>query len=207
MTVSDFEYHTLNGIGSGEYREKGSRFCGHAEPVESEMDIRQALESLQNLHPKARHIAFAWRLGTSGNLFRANDDQEPSGTAGKPILGQIDSAGLTCVLVAVVRYFGGIKLGVPGLIHAYKTAAAEAISGAEIVQILVRDSYDLAIQPEYTGELERILKMAYARVISRSFLSPHATFQFSMPRMDAEKTLDLIRKLDYRAVITLLEDS
>lgn len=120
-------YHTLAHPGEGLYKDKGSRFLGYAFPVQTADDITLRLEEVRRLHPKARHHCYAWRLGTAGLQYRENDDGEPSGTAGRPIMGQIDSLGVTNVLVVVVRYFGGKLLGAGGLIRAYRAAAAVAL--------------------------------------------------------------------------------
>src|SRR5690606_2431913 len=113
---------------TAEFKDRGSKFLAYAFPINDEQELKGKLKELKALHPKAGHHCYAYRLGLDGNQYRANDDGEPSGSAGKPILGQIDSAGVTNVLVVVVRYFGGTLLGVPGLINAYKTATAEALS-------------------------------------------------------------------------------
>lgn len=129
MSTSDIPctYRTLAGSGHAEFKDKGSRFIAFAYPVRTAAEVRNHVEALRQEHHKARHWCYAYRLGTDGLRFRANDDGEPSGSAGRPILGQIDSAGLIDVLVVVVRYFGGTLLGVPGLIHAYKTATQMAL--------------------------------------------------------------------------------
>lgn len=125
-------YHTLAGPAEAIYKEKSSKFLAYAYPVESEEEIRTLLDALRKKYYDATHLCYAWRLGPHGETFRANDDGEPSGTAGKPILGQLLSNELVNCLIVVVRYFGGTKLGVSGLIGAYKESAAEAIRAAEI---------------------------------------------------------------------------
>ncbi|MDV7392848.1 YigZ family protein, partial [Arthrospira platensis SPKY1] len=117
-------YRTLSGPSTGEFRDRGSKFLAYAFPVYTDEEIGLHLEEVRKLHPKARHHCYAYRLGLDGNHFRANDDGEPSGTAGRPILGQIDSFGLCNVLLVVTRYFGGTLLGTSGLINAYKLSAA-----------------------------------------------------------------------------------
>lgn len=134
MAINAFTYHTVSQRGEAEWKDRGSRFIGIAIPVESTQAIKQALEQIREQYPRATHYCYAWRLGFTGQQFRANDDGEPSGSAGKPILGQIDSNAVTNLLVVVVRYYGGSKLGVPGLINAYKTTALEAIKKAQIVE-------------------------------------------------------------------------
>lgn len=131
---SSDSYSSISVRSEGLYKELGSRFMAFAYPVESESEVKSIVDSLKKEYHDARHHCFAYRIGLDGARFRANDDGEPSGSAGRPILGQIDSAGLSDILVVVVRYFGGIKLGVPGLIRAYKAAAADALENARVVE-------------------------------------------------------------------------
>lgn len=121
-------YKSISAPATGLFKDKGSRFIAHSFPVENETEIKEIIESLKKEYHDARHHCYAYRLGRLGDKFRANDDGEPSSSAGRPILGQIISNELSDILIVVVRYFGGIKLGIPGLIRAYKTASAEAIS-------------------------------------------------------------------------------
>jgi uncharacterized YigZ family protein len=123
-------YTTIATTTTAEYKDKGSKFIAYTYPLTQQEAVKECVAALRNDHPKACHFCYAWRLGTDKQLYRANDDGEPSGSAGRPILGQIDSAGLTDVLVIVVRYYGGTNLGVPGLIKAYKTSAADALRDA-----------------------------------------------------------------------------
>ncbi|MBR1574161.1 MAG: YigZ family protein [Bacteroidales bacterium] len=127
-------YLSLDGPAEGLFKDQGSRFIAKAWPVRSEAEVKAHVDALKKEYHDARHHCYAYRLGYLGDRFRANDDGEPSGSAGRPILGQIDSRGLSDVLVVVVRYFGGIKLGIPGLIRAYKTATADALDQARIVE-------------------------------------------------------------------------
>jgi uncharacterized YigZ family protein len=136
-------YTTIIAPTESEYKEKGSRFLGFAFPLQSHDDIKPCLDALHIAHHKARHWCYAWRIGVDKNDYRANDDGEPSGTAGRPILGQIDSAGLTNVLVVVVRYFGGVKLGTSGLIVAYREAAREALVQAETLEKRITTTHTL----------------------------------------------------------------
>ena len=135
--ISD-TYLTIAAPAEGLYKDKGSRFLAFAYPIYSESDVKPIVEALKTKYYDARHHCYAWRLGieasAGGVRFRANDDGEPAGTAGRPILGQLLSRELTNLLVVVVRYFGGIKLGVPGLIAAYKEATADALASAEVVE-------------------------------------------------------------------------
>ncbi|HEY8971071.1 MAG TPA: YigZ family protein, partial [Puia sp.] len=119
MAEQDF-YYTIEKEATAEFKDRGSKFIGYAIPVSSVDEFKEKLNEVKKLHPKATHHCFAYRLGLDGNVFRVSDDGEPSGSAGRPILGQIDSKELVNVLVVVVRYFGGTLLGVPGLINAYK---------------------------------------------------------------------------------------
>lgn len=127
-------YKSIAGHSEGLFKDNGSRFIAHAYPVETEEEVRSIVSALRKEYYDARHHCYAYRLGYKGDVFRASDDGEPAGSSGRPILGQIDSNGLSDVLVVVVRYFGGIKLGIPGLIRAYKTSTADAISNAQIVE-------------------------------------------------------------------------
>ena len=127
-------YKSIAGHSEGLFKDNGSRFIAHAYPVETEEEVRSIVSALRKEYYDARHHCYAYRLGYKGDVFRASDDGEPAGSSGRPILGQIDSNGLSDVLVVVVRYFGGIKLGIPGLIRAYKTSTADAISNANIVE-------------------------------------------------------------------------
>ncbi len=126
-------YKSIAGVSEGLFKDNGSRFIAKAYPVETEEEIRGIVAALKKEYHDARHHCYAYRLGYLGDRFRANDDGEPSGSAGRPILGQIDAEGLGDILVVVIRYFGGIKLGIPGLLRAYKTSTADALSSAEIV--------------------------------------------------------------------------
>lgn len=123
-----FTYKTIAAATTADFRDRGSKFFAFAYPLQQVDEVKHLLQALKKEHPKAVHFCYAYRLDTDGIQYRANDDGEPSGSAGRPILGQIDSAGFTNVLVVVVRYFGGTLLGVPGLINAYKTATASALA-------------------------------------------------------------------------------
>jgi uncharacterized YigZ family protein len=142
------QYKTISTPSQAEYKDRGSRFLAYAFPIFTVDDFKKRLKSLKEEHPKAVHHCFAYRIGTDGNNFRASDDGEPSGSAGKPILGQIDSKGLTNLAVVVVRYFGGTLLGVPGLINAYKTTASLALQLAPAVEKPILVDYEL--QFDYT---------------------------------------------------------
>ncbi len=132
-------YRTLKELSEGIYKEKGSKFIAFAVPCYSEKEVKEYLESWRKEHYQSRHVCYAYRFGVDQKVFRANDDGEPNNSAGAPILGQIQSYDLSNILIGVVRYFGGTKLGVGGLIHAYKTAAKEAIENGEICELEVFD--------------------------------------------------------------------
>lgn len=186
MQVDD--YLTIASLSEGIYKEKGSKFFAYAFPVDDEDDIKEQLEWTKKEHPKARHHCFAFRLGMDQNQYRANDDGEPSGTAGKPILGQIDSFGLTNVFVVVVRYFGGTKLGVPGLIHAYKQSTMDALNQAEIITQTVVNKYQIAFGYEVMSDVMNALKKWNIHVISQDFLET-ATILISIPKSESDATL------------------
>ena len=134
-------YKSIASESRGLFKDNGSRFIAHAYPVETEEEVKEIVAALKKEYYDARHHVYAYRLGYLGDKFRANDDGEPSGSSGRPVLGQIDSNELSDILVVVVRYFGGIKLGIPGLIRAYKTATADAIANAEIVEKIACNRY------------------------------------------------------------------
>ena len=127
-------FRSISSPARGLFKDNGSRFIACAYPVETEAEVKEIVDSLKKEYHDARHHCYAYRLGYLGDRFRANDDGEPSGSAGRPILGQIDSNALSDILIVVVRYFGGIKLGIPGLIRAYRTSSADAIANARIVE-------------------------------------------------------------------------
>lgn len=160
-------YKTIDGVVQAEIKEKNSRFIAFAYPVHCVEEVKKYVESLKVEHKKARHWCYAYRLDVDGLLFRANDDGEPSGSAGRPILGQIDSFELTNLLIVVVRYFGGTLLGVPGLIHAYKTAARESLLCAKIIEKKVEKQLSLQFEYQHLSEVMRILKLHSGKVISQ----------------------------------------
>ena len=142
----------------GLFKDNGSRFIAKAYPVESESEIKEIISAIKKEYYDARHHCYAYRLGYLGDKFRANDDGEPSSTAGRPILGQIDSRGLSDILVVVIRYFGGIKLGVPGLIRAYKNSTSDALDSAEIVERIARKNFRIHFQYHSMNDVMKIFK-------------------------------------------------
>lgn len=162
-------YKTIEKEGEGTYSEKRSKFLAFAIPVSSTDEVKTYVEQYQKKYYDARHVCYAYRIGERGELFRANDNGEPSGTAGKPILGQIDSRELTNVLVIVVRYFGGIKLGTSGLIVAYRLAAAEALDATEHVEKTINGGITLRFSYPLLNEVLRIVKEENPQVVEQLF--------------------------------------
>ena len=136
-------YKTLKSLSEGQYKDRKSKFIGMALPCEDEENAKQVLNEWRNNHHQANHLCYAYRFGIQKDIYRSNDDGEPSNSAGPPILGQIKSYDLTNVLIGVVRYYGGVNLGVGGLINAYRTAAKEAIDNGTIVTEIVKDHFEL----------------------------------------------------------------
>lgn len=162
-------YKTIEKAGEGTYSEKRSKFLAFAIPVSSVDEVKAHVEQFQKKYYDARHVCYAYRIGERGDMFRANDNGEPSGTAGKPILGQIDSRELTNVLVIVVRYFGGIKLGTSGLIVAYRLAAAEALDATEHVVKTINGNITLHFSYPLLNEVLRIVKEENPQVVEQLF--------------------------------------
>ncbi len=160
-------YTTIETRGTAEFRDRGSKFIGYAFPVTSVEDFKKNLEAIKKEHPKATHHCYAYRIGIDGNNFRVNDDGEPSGSAGKPILGQIDSKELTNVGVVVVRYFGGSLLGVPGLINAYKTTATVVLQTIPFVQKPIEVNYRLQFDYTTMNEVMMIVKQYNCSILSQ----------------------------------------
>jgi uncharacterized YigZ family protein len=166
--MSDQEfYYTIDKTAVAEYKDKGSKFIAYAFPIKDADEFKARLAELKKEHPKASHHCFAYRLGLDGNNFRVSDDGEPSGTAGKPILGQIDSKQLVNTLVVVVRYFGGTLLGVPGLINAYKTAASLVLQLLPISQRPVEVSYKVDFDYTCMNDVMMIVKQTGCTIIKQ----------------------------------------
>lgn len=160
-------YNTIDRTATAEYKDRGSNFIAYAFPVVSADDFKKNIQQIKKDHPKAVHHCFAYRLGTDMNNFRSSDDGEPSGSAGKPILGQIDSKQMTNVMVVVVRYFGGTLLGVPGLINAYKTATALVLQMVPMVHKAIEVPYQFQFEYQQLNEIMRLLKKCNASVIKQ----------------------------------------
>ena len=151
-------FKSISGPSKGLFKDNGSRFIAHAYPVSSEEEVKDIVSSLKKEYHDARHHCYAYRLGYRRDIFRANDDGEPSSSAGRPILGQIDSLELSDILVVVVRYFGGIKLGIPGLIRAYRTSTADALANAEIVEKTATERFRLRFGYMEMNGVMKVLK-------------------------------------------------
>lgn len=162
-------YQTINGTSEAIFRDKGSKFIAYAYPIQSESEIKELVAKLKGEHPKARHWCWALRLTPDRNVFKLNDDGEPSGTAGRPILNTLLSFDVTNIAVVVVRYFGGTLLGVPGLINAYKTATVEALNVAEIVEKTICDVYELQFDYILMNDVMRTVKDEQLNVLAQDF--------------------------------------
>lgn len=165
-----FSFLTIQSPSEGSYKESGSKFLSFAYPVNSEGDIKIKIEELKKKYFDATHHCFAWVLGADKSRFRAFDDGEPNHSAGDPILGQIRSRNLTNVLVVVVRYYGGTKLGIGGLIHAYKTAAEEALNNAIIIETDVTEKIAIQYSYDETSEVMRLIKEFDIKILSEKYL-------------------------------------
>lgn len=168
MLFSD-EYKTITDSAQGSFRDKGSKFLAFAFPAASEQEVKKHLETLKKQYFDATHHCYAYVLGFDKSAYRVNDDGEPSGTAGRPIYGQILSNDLTNILIVVIRYYGGTKLGVPGLINAYKTSAAEAIKNATIANRIVKEMYQIEYPYEGMNDVMKIIKDETLEVINNEF--------------------------------------
>ena len=181
-------YRTLKSPIQAEIKDKGSRFLAFAYPVQTAEQVKKHVDDLRQEHHKARHWCYAYRLGVDGNQFRANDDGEPSGSAGRPILGQIDSFELTDVLVVVVRYFGGTLLGVPGLIYAYKTSTQMALENAQVIEKNIEKTVRIRCEYPYLNEAIRIAKNHQAEIIEQD-LQLDCRLTVRIPLANAEACL------------------
>lgn len=184
-------YKTIADVSEGVYTEKRSKFIAIAIPVRTVDEVKEHLEVYQKKYYDARHVCYAYMLGFQRKDFRANDNGEPSGTAGKPILGQINSNELTDILIVVVRYFGGIKLGTSGLIVAYKAAAAEAIAAATVVERTVDDDVTFTFEYPFMNDVMRVVKEESPEIISQGY------------DMDCNMTLRIRRSLMPRLISRL----
>ncbi len=187
-------YFTIESQAVAEYKDRGSKFLAYSFPLKRAEDFKKHLQILRKEHPRAVHYCFAYRTGFDGNSFRASDDGEPAGTAGKQILGQLDSKGLTNVLVVVVRYFGGTLLGVPGLITAYKTAASYVLQCTPVVQKAIEINYSLHFDYTIMNEVMQIMKL-YNCTIYKNELQLFCKMDVGLPKNREEEIVNSLQKL------------
>lgn len=187
-------YKTIEHSSTGIYKEKGSKFLSFAYPVNTESEIKKILEDLRKEYYDARHHCYGYVLGYDKSAWRTNDDGEPSGTAGKPIYGQIQSMDLTNILVVVIRYFGGIKLGVSGLINAYKLAALDALKNASITERTINEIYRVYFPYEMINDAMRLVKDEGLQIIQSSYESD-AFLDVKMRRNLVQKVISRSQQL------------
>ena len=187
-------YYTINRSSSEEFKDRGSRFIAYACPVETTEGFKKYLQQLKKEHPKAVQHCFAYRLGISGDNFRVSDDGEPSGTAGKPILGQIDSRKLTNTAIIVVRYFGGTLLGVPGLINAYKTATALVLQTLPVMQKQVELTYSVHFDYTQVNDVMQILKQGNCTIFQQD-LQLFSVMQTGIPASRLDEVIHRLNDL------------
>ncbi len=187
LGLSTQSYKSIGSSISAETKEKGSKFIGLAACVISEEDIKKVLDQWQTMHPTATHICYAYRLGIDGKIYRANDDGEPNNSAGAPILGQILSMDVTNTIVGVVRYYGGTKLGVGGLVQAYKNAAKEVLEASEIIEYELSDYFELTCDYEEMPLVMNLLKRNRIE-IQESLMAESCTI---LIKMNLSETIDL----------------
>lgn len=200
MAAPDF-YNTIQQNAVAEYKDRGSRFLAYAYPIANADDFKKHLQALKKEHAKANHHCFAYRIGLDGNNFRVSDDGEPSGSAGRPILGQIDSKNLVNVAVVVVRYFGGTLLGVPGLINAYKTATTLALQLMPTIQKPVLANYHLSFDYTLMNEVMMVIKQ-FNCTVEQQEMSMFCSMQIGVPKArltDVLYKLQDIRNLEIKA--------
>lgn len=187
-------YKTITAPSTGNYSEKRSKFLAYAFPVQTEQQVKERLTEIQKKHNDARHHCYAYILGPRKDAYRMNDNGEPSGTAGRPIHGQLMSKDLTNTLVIVVRYFGGIKLGVSGLQNAYKIAAKEALDAATIVEKTIDETYEVTFEYLQMNNVMQWMKDPYVTVI-RQQSDLNCTIRFSVRQREADRIVEALRKL------------
>lgn len=187
-------YSTIEKSAIAEFKDRGSKFLAYSYPVESVDACKKIIAGLKKEHPKAVHFCVAYRIGVEGNIFRASDDGEPAGSAGRPILGQIDSKQLTNLMVVVVRYFGGTLLGVPGLINAYKTATTLALQLAPIVQKPIELQYELNFDYHQMNEVMMIVKQ-YNCSVTEQEAQLFVQLKIGIPKARLEEALNKFNDL------------
>ena len=192
--MTDDIYHTIQSPSEGLYKEKGSKFLAFAWPVKSLDEVKVHLEQLRKDYFDARHHCYAYIIGAENPVWRANDDGEPSGTGGRPIYGQLLSAGLTDTLIVVVRYFGGILLGASGLANAYKTAARDAIENATIIEKTVNDRYRLHFEYVLMNDVMRVIKDYGLTPLNQEY-NLDCRLELEVRRSQSERLRDTVEKI------------
>jgi len=185
------------------FKDRGSKFLGYAFPIRSEEEVAPVINTLKEKHHKARHWCYAWRLGVENNKFRANDDGEPNNSAGQPIFGQILSFELTNVLIVVVRYFGGTKLGVGGLINAYKTAAKYALEESEIIEKTIDEYFELRFDYVNMNKVMRFVKEKKINLLKQE-MQMDCNFEISVRKKNADnikKAFDDLRCINIKKIL------
>lgn len=198
----DDTYKTISGPAEGVFTDRGSKFIGYVFPLNNEEDIRTILADIHIKHPKARHHCWAYRLTPDRSVFRINDDGEPSGSAGRPILNTLLSHDLTNVIAIVVRYFGGTLLGVPGLIKAYKTATTEALSAAMIVEKAVFDIYEVKFTYINMNEIMKVIKNENLMVKKQEF-DNHCLLEVAIRKSKVTQAIDKLNKISDTSLVYL----
>jgi len=191
----DDSYKTVSHNAAGIFRDKGSKFMAYLYPIRSEDEVKPIITNLRSEHSKARHFCYAYRLTPNRAVFRINDDGEPSGTAGRPILNCLLSEDITNILIVVVRYFGGTLLGVPGLINAYKTASIEAIKSANIITKTVNDIYEVHFEYLQMNDVMKLVKEENLDVLSQNF-DTNCTLKFEVRKAQLNQVLSKFDKID-----------
>ncbi|WP_272149066.1 IMPACT family protein [Tenacibaculum aiptasiae] len=176
------------------FKDRNSKFFGYAFPVFSEEDIKEALEGLKKKHHSARHFCYAWQLGTEKIRFRANDDGEPSNSAGQPIYGQIQAFEVTNILIVSVRYFGGTKLGVGGLINAYRTSAQFALEASEIIEKTIDIRYKLTFEYDMMNKVQRIIKERNLTIVAQK-LEMNCEYTISVRKKESQTIFEIFDTL------------
>lgn len=187
-------YYTIEKPGVAEFKDRGSRFTAYAYPIESADHFKKHLQELKKEHPKAVHHCFAYRIGTDGNNFRVSDDGEPSGSAGRPILGQIDSKQVTNVAIIVVRYFGGTLLGVPGLINAYKTVTSLALQVTPVIQKQIEVNFKIQFDYTRMNEVMMVLKQHNCTVVNQE-MQLFCTITAGIPNNRVQEVLYKLKEI------------
>ncbi|MDP2413629.1 YigZ family protein [Daejeonella sp.] len=191
----DDTYKTIRELSKGVYRDKGSKFIAYLYPLSSENDMKDIIIALKAEHPKARHHCWAMRLSPDRTVFRLNDDGEPSGTAGRPILNTLLSNELTNVMAVVVRYFGGTLLGVPGLINAYKSATVEAVKNAKVIEKTVNSVFRIEFGHPQMNEVMKVVKEEDLKISSQNF-DLNCSFLLEIRQSQVNKVLGKLEKIE-----------